>query len=163
MTIFQVIQAEFWVKVLIGNNHISVEFHWLWNCFCTRNSTQSISPIPYLPHIPAEPLPSPATFHHPHPKKCNKVYLLWSLRVPCPGKGSHGVQQWPCGNHEKVDTACCGVGALKASGSYPVGQPQCSQASSSSHHNLSSHTQSIKATRMRSTKWPSNSPEAKKK
>ena len=64
------------------------------------------------------------------------------MRVPCPGKGFHGVQQWPCGSRERVDTAYCGVGALKASGSYPTGPPQCSQASSSAHHSLSSHTQS---------------------
>lgn len=64
------------------------------------------------------------------------------MRVPCPGKGFRGARQWPCGSRERVDTACCGVGALRASGSCPAGQPRCSQASSSAHHNLSSHTQS---------------------
>lgn len=88
------------------------------------------------------------TSHLPthHPQKWIKVYLLWSVRVPCPGKGFRGAQQWPCGSHERVDTACCGVGALKATCSYPAGQPQCSQASSSAHHNLSSHTQSGRVT-----------------
>ena len=64
------------------------------------------------------------------------------MRVPCPGKGFHGAQQWPCGSRERVGTAYCGAGALMASGSYPAGQPQCLQASSSAHHNLSSHKQS---------------------
>lgn len=90
----------------------------------------------------------PATFHPP-PKKLIKGYLLWSVRVPCPGKGFHGVQQWLCGSCERVDTAYCGVGALKASGSYPAGQQQCSQVSSSAHHNLSSHTQSERVVEMR--------------
>lgn len=64
------------------------------------------------------------------------------MRVPCPGKGFRGARQWPCESRERAGTACCGEGALKASGSYPAGQPQCSQASSSARHNLSSHTQS---------------------
>lgn len=99
-------------------------------------------PISLQRHCHHQPPSTPP----PPSQKYIKVYLLSSLRVPCPGKGFRGVLLWPYGSHERVDTACCGEGELRASGSYPAGQPQCSQASSSAHRNLSSHTQSERAT-----------------
>lgn len=99
-------------------------------------------PISLQRHCHHQPPSTPP----PPSQKYSKVYLLSSLRVPCPGKGFRGVLLWPCGSHERVDTACCGEGEPRASGSYPAGLPQCSQAFSSAHHNLSSHTQSERAT-----------------
>ena len=43
LTVFQVIQAGYWVKFSTSKNHVSVKLHRLWNCLCERILVVSMS------------------------------------------------------------------------------------------------------------------------